>query len=68
MAKPAPAPVAFVSTSTRAVFAAAVVVIEVSTIFRLTGTVVFVTEFDDPPPLPHAVNTTADARTIAIRE
>ena len=56
------------STSMRAVFAAAVVTIEVSTILRLTGTVVFVTEFDEPPPLPHAVSTTADARTIAIRE
>jgi hypothetical protein len=52
----------------RAVFAAAVVMIEVSTILRLTGTVVFVTEFDDPPALPHAVSTTPAASTNAIRE
>jgi hypothetical protein len=65
---PAPAPVAFSSISMRAVFAAAVVMIEVSTILRLTGTVVFVTEFDDPPALPHAVSTTAAASTVAIRE
>jgi hypothetical protein len=63
-----PPPEASTVSSVRAVFAAAVVMIEVSTILRLTGTVVFVTEFDDPPALPHAVSTTAAASTNAIRE
>jgi len=52
----------------RAVFAAAVVMIDVSTILRLTGTVVFVPESDVDPPLPHAASASAEATTIAIPE